>query len=217
MFQVLQHLRSLASAECIQDRVECCVWSDALAGSVEQLEQCANTALIRALVRTFTTLSQPLQQLRTAAVTDVDVLVCDANKSPRSGLTDVESLVATFDQHVDAMFQVTSFAIACSADQSRACELRSSLLSLEWLEGCLVPALIRVHKLISKRERSSREVDGQYPVDSSSVSTSKLAAAEAHARVLVQHWEQSASTLRDTLYAMLEPAAFVMVCIILLS
>ncbi|KAF2368022.1 hypothetical protein FHG87_001222 [Trinorchestia longiramus] len=145
--KVLAHLKQLVNVESsesvssgqVADHAVACEW---LAESIERLEQCAHTALIRCYVRTFADVTLPLNRLLHA----VQSTVCSSTtleQNPSSTLPVVQELIADLDEHVDAIFQLAGLAAASSTDQSRSSSVRSCLLTLEWLESVLVPVLLQ--------------------------------------------------------------------------
>lgn len=64
--------------------------------------------------------------------------------------------------------------------------IEGNLGTLEWLEGCLVPAL-----LTAARANST--------------------SATTHANLLLEHWKNTVANLTSCLHDIMDPAAFVMV------
>ncbi|KAK4310480.1 hypothetical protein Pmani_017966 [Petrolisthes manimaculis] len=98
----------------------------------------------------------------------------------------VENLVADFDLHVDRVFQAGGLAVACTTDPPKVQLIEGSLSTLEWLEGCLVPALLTAAHAHST-------------------------SATTHAFLLLEHWKNVVATLTSCLHNIMDPAAFVMV------
>ncbi|KAG7153697.1 Serendipity locus protein alpha-like [Homarus americanus] len=166
--KILVTLERSGSPDAVDVQIAC----DILADCVELLEQKVNTALIRLIAQTFAAPMTPIESLM-ELVTSV------------AGTTDHKTLdtrIMDFDLHVDHIFQVGGFATACTSDETRVRLIRDSLLTLEWLEGCLVPSIVSAY-------------------------TDPHPNARAHAHMLARHWmvtkqevHQLWAELKDCLY-----------------
>ncbi|XP_071522132.1 uncharacterized protein [Panulirus ornatus] len=175
---VLKQLKILVSLERNEtpDAVDVEISCDVLGDSVELLEQKVNTALIRLIVQTFSAPIAPLQNL-------MEVLSPEANTVDQKTL---DTRIKDFDLHVDHIFQVGGFATACTTDIERVRLIQDSLLTLEWMEGCLVPSVVSAYK-------------DPHPN------------ACAHAHMLAGHWVVAVKQLWDCLDHIMDPSAFSMV------
>ncbi|XP_064095425.1 uncharacterized protein LOC135207535 [Macrobrachium nipponense] len=175
---VLKQLKNLVGIERLEshDEVDFNVAKEMLADAVESLEQKVNTALIRQIVKTFAVPLSPLQAL-------LKVLEPNQEVISSKGL---EDLIADFDLRVDHIFQVGGFAAACTSDNLRVRHIRNSLLTLEWLESCLIPSIVSAH--------NDRHLH-----------------AQAHAHMLAKHWSMAVERLCNTLDEIMDPSAFSLV------
>ncbi|XP_068220157.1 vinculin-like [Palaemon carinicauda] len=175
---VLKQLKHLVGIERLEshDDVDFNLAKDMLADSIEALEQKVNTALIRQIVKTFAVPLAPLEALLKALEPNQEVTSTKA----------LEDLIANFDIHVDHIFQVGGFAAACTSDNLRVRHIRNSLLTLEWLETCLIPSIINAH--------NDHHVH-----------------AKAHAHMLAKHWSMAVELLCNTLDEIMDPSAFSLV------
>ncbi|XP_063611857.1 uncharacterized protein LOC134785444 [Penaeus indicus] len=177
---VLKQLKILVSLERegTPDSVDVQISCDILADCVELLEQKVNTALIRLIATTFATPLAPLQSMTAMLTSEKDGQCRDQNA--------LDPLVADFDLHVDRIFQIGGFATACTSDIARVRIIRDSLQTLEWLEGCLVPAIVTAY-------------------------TDPHPNAYGHALMLVKHWMASVTQLQECLDLIMDPSAFSLV------
>ncbi|CAL4123045.1 unnamed protein product, partial [Meganyctiphanes norvegica] len=221
--QVLVNVEKETNNGSKGDAVDVQVACDILGDALELLEQKVNTALIRLIVTVFATPLEPLQHLKKAIT---ETTTTKTNKID----TTIDNLVMNFDLFVDKIFQVGGFAMACTHDYQGVGEIRDSLLTIEWLEGCLVPAMISAHNQITAEKFSSPTVattpdtDNSLQTDSiSSVSSdskkSNLSAkkgntvndALSHAMLLADCWSNSIKQLSQALLHIMEPSAFCLV------
>lgn len=177
---VLKQLKILVSLERegTPDSVDVQISCDILADCVELLEQKVNTALIRLIATTFATPLAPLQSMTAMLTPEKDSQCRDQNA--------LDPLVADFDLHVDRIFQIGGFATACTTDITRVRIIRDSLQTLEWLEGCLVPAIVTAY-------------------------TDPHPNAYGHALMLVKHWMATVTQLQECLDLIMDPSAFSLV------
>lgn len=177
---VLKQLKILVSLERegTPDSVDVQISCDILADCVELLEQKVNTALIRLIATTFATPLAPLQSMTAMLTPEKDSKCRDQNA--------LDPLVADFDLHVDRIFQIGGFATACTTDIARVRIIRDSLQTLEWLEGCLVPAIVTAY-------------------------TDPHPNAYGHALMLVKHWMATVTQLQECLDLIMDPSAFSLV------
>lgn len=175
---VLKQLKNLVGIERLEshDEVDFNLAKETLADAVESLEQKVNTALIRQIVKTFAVPLGPLQALLKVLEPNHEVISSKA----------LEDLIANFDLHVDHIFQVGGFAAACTSDNLRVRHIRNSLLTLEWLESCLIPSVVNAH--------SDHHLH-----------------AQAHAHMLAKHWSMAVEMLCNTLDEIMDPSAFSLV------
>lgn len=219
--QVLVNVEKETNNGSEGDAVDVQVACDVLGDAVELLEQKVNTALIRLIVTVFAMPLEPLEHLK-KAITEMKTSENDNN---------IDTLVMNFDLHVDRIFQVGGFAMACTHDAQGVGEIRDSLLTLEWLEGCLVPALISAHNQMTIKKPSSSTVASKPDNDDSVLSEDNILSkssvsnkssmsgkkgnhvndALSHALLLADCWISSIQQLNQALLHIMEPSAFCLV------
>ncbi|KAK7079236.1 hypothetical protein SK128_006063 [Halocaridina rubra] len=175
---VLKHLKNIVNLERTEscDAVDFQLACDNLADHIEVLEQKVNTALIRQIVKTF---ASPYSALET---------LIKSLESEKTDILDkdVENDIADFDLHVDHIFQVGGFAAACTTDVTKVRLIRDSLLTLEWLESCLIPAL-----LCARNEWHPHAI--------------------LHAKILSKKWILAVKQIGTTLDRIMDASAFALV------
>lgn len=171
----------------------CKLFMDVCNDKLCALERRVNIAVLRLCLKVFSEFTQPLEQLQ-------EFCLSQTAKSE----SELDSLVANFDLHVDRLMQIGFFAVSCSNNTNskfasfhkfnciyvffflEVVQMKSCLVSLEALEIELVPAL-------------------------TAVTLDKSQQIVSYAKLLENYWRQQARLLQEYIYCIIDPVAFVQV------
>ncbi|XP_076035233.1 serendipity alpha isoform X2 [Oratosquilla oratoria] len=185
---VLKQLHAVAAKEHsgAPDTVDIHVSCEILTDCLELLERGVNTALIRLIVQTMADPFVPIKAL-------VETLHPKDGKIPVDRET-LRAKIEEFEQHVDNLLLVGGFAIACTTDTKRVLQIRDVILTLEWLEPCLISSIVTAHEEII---------------------SSKGDLCQQHnwilSQMLIKHWKMAIRQLKECFDFLLDPPAFTLV------
>ncbi|XP_046685439.1 serendipity locus protein alpha-like isoform X3 [Homalodisca vitripennis] len=159
---------------CESDQRQVTLLKDSLAACLSSLEQRVNIAVLRLFLQVFSEPNGPVKRL----------VHCCGQALHTQRRTDLDSLVAELDAHIERIILVGQFAVSCCEDKGKVAAMRCCMASLESVDNYLVPAITAFYltpDCVNKR---------------------------AFVKFLCDHWQHQLTSLQSHLDSIIDSYAF---------